>query len=103
MDYNPSGNNLRQVLATSQDLKRILRRKAQAGATFWTMNSIIDTGFNSSSVQVLEGMNADNTKQIAVVYAFGHYAKWREIGSSRAGDSAPEWVLRKSISAIRAS
>jgi hypothetical protein len=103
MRYNSAGNNLRLVPSTSTKLKSVLRRKAQAGATFWTMNSVIRTGYNASHVQVLEGMNADNTAQAAVVYAWGYYAKWREIGSSRAGPRAPEWTLRKSISTIKAA
>jgi hypothetical protein len=103
MRYNPTGNNLGRIPTTSEKLRTLLRRKAQAGATYWTMNSVIRTGYNASHVQVLEGMNGDNTAMAAVIYANGHYAKWREIGSSRSGASAPEWVLRKSISTIRAA
>ena len=97
-----NSGNLASVPRTSKKVAAILRRKAQAGATFWTMNSVIRTGYNASHVQVLEGKSATG-HLAAVVYANGHYAKWREIGSSRAGPRAPEWVLRKSLPVIKVS
>jgi hypothetical protein len=98
--YDPTGNNFDQVTARSKPLKQLLNRKAQAGATFWTMNSIIRTGFNASSVKVLDGMNATNDKQVSVIYAHGYYAKWRERGGKY---NRPERVMWRSVPAIKAS
>ncbi|WP_032380956.1 hypothetical protein [Rhodococcoides fascians] len=100
MQYNPAGSNFDRVLTDSAPLKRVLRRKAQAGATFWTMNSIIRTGFNASSVRVLEGRGSGDLadRDVAVIYTHGYYAKWREIGTRW---NRPERVLRRSTDAIR--
>lgn len=100
MRYSPGSNNLDQVPLRSEPLRRLVRRKAQAGADFWTANSRIRTGFNASHVRVLEGLNLAGTAQVAVIYANGYYAKWREIGTRH---NAPERVLRRSVAAIRAA
>jgi hypothetical protein len=101
MEYSDQGNNFKDILGSSPELKNTLRRKAQIGADFWRANSVIDTGYNSQHVQVLESMGGpDNSVMTSVVYAWGYYAKWREIGSSRSGPRAPEWTLRRSIGVI---
>lgn len=100
MLYNPVGNDFALVPKTSEKLRAICKRKAQAGADYWRSNSVIDTGYNASHVQVLDQEGTDGQIQ-EVIYANGYYAKWREIGSSRAGPRAPEWTLRRSVSAIR--
>jgi len=97
--YDPAGNNLREVPRTSPQVKNIIRRKARAGADFWRMNSVILTGYNASHVELRESESAEGNYQ-GIVYCTGYYAKWREIGSSRAGPRAPEWVLRRSIPTI---
>ncbi|WP_155291661.1 hypothetical protein [Rhodococcoides fascians] len=100
MRYNPAGSNFERALRGNDRLKTILRRKAQAGATFWTMNSRIRTGFNASSVRVLEGEGAGRHtgRDVAIIYTHGYYAKWREIGTRY---NAPERVLRRSTAAIK--
>lgn len=99
MRYDPTGNNLSDALRTSQPLRRILNRKAQAAAEYWTANSIIRTGFNASSVAVLEGIGgADRDRMVAVVYAHGYYAKWRELGTRY---NRAERVLRTAAAGLR--
>lgn len=103
MQYNSAGSNFEQVLTTGQKLKKIRHRKAQAGATFWTANSIIRTGYNASRVQVLD---RDQDGQ-SVIYANGYYAKWRELGVlngfGRGVVVPPEGVLRRSVPTIQKS
>ena len=96
MEYNPAGSNVEMVLTVGQKLKKIRQRKAQAGATFWTSNSIIRTGYNASHVTVLD---RDSDGQ-SVIYANGHYAKWRE-GGTRYNE--PEHVLQRSAPTIAKS
>lgn len=100
MEYDPKGNNLEMVPRTSEKVRNISRRKAQAGANAWRTRSIIDTGYNASHVEVID-TEGDEGQIAEVIYANGRYAKWRERGSSRAGPRAPEWVLRDSIPTIR--
>jgi hypothetical protein len=100
MLYNPTGNNLALVPKTSPKVREICKRKALAGADYWRANSVIDTGYNAAHVQVEDGEGTDGQIQ-EVIHCTGYYAKWREIGSSRAGPRAPEWTLRRSIPAIQ--
>jgi hypothetical protein len=100
MLYNPTGNNLREVPKSSPQLKALMRRKARAGMDYWRSHSVVDTGYNASHVEGRDGSSAEGNFQ-AIIYCTGYYAKWREIGSSRAGPRAPEWVLRRSIPTIR--
>jgi hypothetical protein len=97
--YDPAGNNLREVPKTSPGVKNIVRRKARAGADYWRTHSIVDTGYNASHVELRESDSDDGNYQ-AIIYCTGYYAKWREIGSSRAGPRAPEWVLKRSVPTI---
>lgn len=99
MEYNPAGNNLREVPRTSEGVKKIVRRKTRAAMDYWRTHSVVDTGYNASHIEGREGTDDDGNFQ-GVAYATGYYAKWREIGSSRAGPRAPEWVLRRSIPTI---
>lgn len=100
MLYDPAGNNLREVPRTSDGVRTIINRKTRACADYWRTHSVVDTGFNASHIEVREGHDEAGDIQ-AVAYATGYYAKWREIGSSRAGPRAPEWVLRRSIPTIQ--
>ena len=101
MLYDPARNNLDEVPRHSSKVAELLRRKAEAGANYWRTNSVRLTGYNASHVQVLTGRNPDTGAQQAIVYASGYYAKWREIGSSRAGPRAPERVLLRARPIIR--
>jgi len=103
MHYNPAGNNLRDVPRTSEQVRVILNRKARAGADYWRSHSVVDTGYNAAHVRVVEKAGGDDGEMQSVIYAYGYYAKWREIGSSRAGPRAPEWVLRDCIPTIEKS
>ncbi|WP_327139328.1 MULTISPECIES: hypothetical protein [unclassified Nocardia] len=102
MRYDPAGNDFREVPRTSEHVRTILRRKARAGADYWRSHSVVDTGYNAAHVEVLDGSSGSGELQ-AIIYCSGYYAKWREIGSSRAGPRAPEWVLRRSIPTIEKS
>jgi hypothetical protein len=102
MLYNPAGNNIAEVPRTSEGVKRIVRRKVRAGMDYWRATSVVDTGYNASHVEGREG-ESDTGNIQGIIYCTGYYAKWREIGSSRAGPRAPEWVLRRSIPTIESA
>ncbi|KZM68131.1 hypothetical protein [Nocardia terpenica] len=101
MRYDPKGNNLRDIPRFGPKVHAIVHRKAQAGARIWRTNSIIVTGYNASHVQVIDSRNPDNGAQQSIVYVSGRYAKWRELGSSRAGPRAPERVLLRARPIIK--
>ncbi|MBF6332378.1 hypothetical protein [Nocardia transvalensis] len=98
MRYEARGADFDRVLATSPQLRALVWRKASAGAAYWRANSRRRTGYNASHVRVLA--QTRNGKRVAVIYAHGYYAKWRELGTRW---NAPEAVLRRSIPAIRAA
>ena len=93
MEYVGTDNNLAQFLRTSPELEQFVRTVAQQGAEYWTSHSVVDTGYNSQHVEA-RTQHSENGVIEGVIHATGYYAKWREIGSSRSGASAPEWVLR---------
>jgi hypothetical protein len=93
VEFDGSNNNLDEFMRTSRDLERFVMMVAQQGCEYWTTHSVVDTGYNASHVQPEVQRGEDGTIE-GVVHATGYYAKWREIGSSRAGPRAPEWVLR---------
>lgn len=99
MQYSAAGNNLDSYMRDDPNLRDLMIRKGVAGARFWTANSIVDTGHNSRSIGVLIDRNAAG-HQFAVLYAFGHYARFREHGTRY---NAPEKVLHKSVDVIRAA
>ena len=99
MQYDPTGNNLNQILVDGPALRDLLIRKAAAGARFWTAKSIVDTGHNSRSVGVVMDRD-EHGHQTAVIYAFGHYARFREHGTRY---NAAERVLRRSVDVIKAA
>lgn len=97
MEYSSDGNTLDQYMRDDPDLRDLMIRKATAGGRYWTAKSIVDTGHNSRSIGVLIDRNAAG-HQFAVLYAFGHYARFREHGTRF---NAPERVLHQSVDVIR--
>ena len=96
-----AGNNLDAYLSESDDLAKVIHTKCEIGAAFWTANSRKRTGYNSQSVTTLltrGGLNG--TKQVGVIYAFGHYARFREHGTRY---NRPERVLAQAISVIEST
>ncbi|SLG40362.1 Uncharacterised protein [Mycobacteroides abscessus subsp. abscessus] len=99
MQYDPSGNNLDQIMRDGPALRDLMIRKGVAGAKFWTRKSIKDTGHNSRSIGVFIARNAQGV-QTAVLYAFGHYARFREHGTRF---NRPERVLHQAVDVIRST
>ncbi|WP_306358695.1 MULTISPECIES: hypothetical protein [unclassified Nocardia] len=97
MRYTPPAQGFDRVLRESRPLRELLYRKAAAGAAFWRANSRVRTGFNASAVRVVTGER--NGKRVAVIYAWGHYARFREHGTRY---NAAERVLRRSVPSIKA-
>lgn len=101
MEYDPSRNDLYLVTRPgNRKLKALLDAKAEAGARFWTNNSVRRTGYNAEHVTIVDGESADGDEQ-SIIVATGYYAKWRILGSRYAGASAPERTFERAIPDIR--
>ena len=98
MEYSAAGNELDDYLRGSQELEAMLYRAAVIGAAFWAAKSIVDTSFNSRAVLPLV-IRDEHGWQQGLVYAWGHYARFREHGTRY---NAPERVLRQAIKIIEA-
>lgn len=98
MQYDPSGNTIDELRRTSPDMRDFLQNLAQVGADFWRANSRVRTGFNARSVTAQVTEDADGYL-MGVVYAHGHYARFREHGTRY---NAAERVLRHAVEAIGA-
>ncbi|MFI6168842.1 hypothetical protein ACIBCN_18825 [Nocardia sp. NPDC051052] len=97
MRYSSEGADFSQALRSAA-VKRLVHRKAEAGAAFWQANSRARTGYNASHVRVISTLS--NGKEIAVIHAWGYYAKWRELGTRW---NQPERVLYRARPIIKAT
>lgn len=98
MEYSAAGNELDDYLRGSQELEAMLYRAAVIGAAFWSAKSIVDTSFNSRAVLPLVTRD-EHDRQMGLVYAWGHYARFREHGTRY---NEPERVLHQAIKIIEA-
>ncbi|KZM69642.1 hypothetical protein [Nocardia terpenica] len=79
MDYDPTGNEFDLALDTGDDARRMLQEITDLGADFWRTRSRRRTGFNATHVTGY--VDPGDGHQYGVVYASGHYARYREHGT----------------------
>ncbi|WP_062989947.1 hypothetical protein [Nocardia anaemiae] len=79
MDYDPTGNTLDLAIDVGEDTREILQHIVEVGADYWRTRSHRRTGRNATSV--IGYVDPGEGQQFGVVYAYTHYARYREEGT----------------------
>ncbi|MGV9617112.1 hypothetical protein [Nocardia xishanensis] len=79
MDYDPTGNTLDLAVGTGEDTRQTLQAIVDLGADHWRTHSHRRTGHNATSVTGY--VDPGGGHQHGVVYAYSHYARYREHGT----------------------
>ncbi|MEV4127150.1 hypothetical protein [Nocardia sp. NPDC049707] len=96
MEYDGADNDLELYLRESSELSDFLLEVAEQGADRWTARSHWRTGFNATHVTQGVEPGEDGVLE-GYVYAYGHYAEYRERGTRW---NRPEHVMRDFIQDI---
>lgn len=81
MEYSAAGNNLDELLRSSPELEAHLQELAETGADHWAVNSRWRTGFNATHIEAYTDHDPTDGNLRGIVYASGHYARYREHGT----------------------
>ncbi|MBF6333326.1 hypothetical protein [Nocardia transvalensis] len=79
MEYDATGNEFELAIGTGEDARRMLQEVVDLGADYWRTRSRRRTGFNAT--HVVGYVDPGEGRQYGVVYAYGHYARYREHGT----------------------
>ncbi|WP_225731093.1 MULTISPECIES: hypothetical protein [unclassified Nocardia] len=79
MDYDPTGNQFDIAVGEGEGTRQALEHIAARGAEYWRTRSRHRTGFNA--ISVIGYVDPGDGHQYGVVYAYGHYARYREQGT----------------------
>ncbi|WP_280466068.1 hypothetical protein [Nocardia brasiliensis] len=90
MEYDSTDNELAEFMRDSPELRQFLQAVADQGAERWEARSRRRTGFNATHVEAYVEPGESGEQQ-GVVYASGHYARYREHGTRW---NRPEHVMR---------
>ncbi|WP_029923864.1 hypothetical protein [Nocardia otitidiscaviarum] len=80
MEYDGTDNDLDKLLRESPELRDFLKELAEQGSDRWALRSKWRTGFNATHVEA-DVMPGEDGVQEGIVYASGHYARFREHGT----------------------
>ncbi|MFD3594273.1 hypothetical protein ACFWU5_16215 [Nocardia sp. NPDC058640] len=93
MEYDGSELNLETYLREDLELGAFLLELGEQGADRWALRSRWRTGFNATHVEAFTELGESGVQE-GVVYASGHYARFREHGTRW---NKPEHVMRDFI------
>jgi len=79
VEYDPSGNELELAVGIGEDTRHMLEDIVELGVDYWRTRSHRRTGHNATSV--IGYVDPGDGHQFGVVYAYSHYAEYRERGT----------------------
>ncbi|MGW4769866.1 hypothetical protein ACWEO2_17700 [Nocardia sp. NPDC004278] len=79
MDYDPTGSEFELAIGVGEDTRQMLQQIVEVGADYWRSRSHRRTGYNATAV--VGYVDPGEGHQYGVVYAYSHYARYRETGT----------------------
>ncbi|MDH6283125.1 hypothetical protein [Prescottella agglutinans] len=81
VEFSAAGHNLDEYLRNSSDLRDHVLEVCELGADYWARESRWRTGFNATHIEASTDNEGAGGNIRGVVYASGHYARYREHGT----------------------